>query len=162
MQEAANYVCRNHNLKLRDRELRICHAKSNPQLTPTPSKRKNPFPGNSGTPPSKKLAPGEKSSESRYKVMNSKGNISYQGLRASKSGEKKKTPSRPVGGFKSKTKSSEKVKQRTEKRPAVAARKAKARGQALKAGGVPNHAGHKRKMDSRTPQNSTKRKKPRN
>lgn len=160
--EAANYICRNHNLKLKDRELRICHAKSNPQSTPTPSKRKNPFPGNSGTPPSKKLAPGEKSSESRYKVMNPKGNTSYQGLRASKSGEKKKTPSRPVGGFKSKTKPGEKVKQRTEKRPAVAARKAKARGQALKAGGVPNHAGNKRKMDSRTPQNSTKRKKPRN
>jgi len=148
-------------LKLRDRELRICHAKLNPQSTPTPSKRKNPFPGDSGTPPSKKFSPGAKSSESRYKV-NTKGNTSYQGVRASKSGEKKKTPSRPVRGFKSKTKSGEKVKQRTEKRPAVAARKAKAWAQVLKAGGVPNHTGNKRKMDSRTPQGSSKKKKPRN
>lgn len=161
--EAANHVCKSHNLKLRDRELRVCHAKSNPQSTPTPSKRKNPFPGDSVTSPSKKFTPGTfKRSEGRYK-LNTQGDTSYQGTRASKSGEKKRTPSlRPMGGFKSRPKAGEKVKQRTEKRPSVAARKAKANGLNTGGGGFSKQGGNKRKMDSSTPQNSNRKKKPRN
>ncbi|XP_057521049.1 nucleolar protein 12 [Amaranthus tricolor] len=158
--EAANFLCRKHNIKLRDRELRICHAKSSTQST-TPSKRKRtPSQGDSESSPAKKLSTPE--SSSRYKVS-AGGNTSYQGIRASKSGEKKKTPQRRMGTPATSTpkssgtkRSGNKIKERTEKRPAVAARKAKEK---MQSGGVPKHAGNKRKMNVRTPQSSSNNKK---
>lgn len=155
--EAANFICKKHNLKIRDRELRICHAKSNTQSTP--SKRKNPFLGDSeSTPPVKKFSSGTKTPQSRYKVNTKGGDTSYQGLRASKSGEKKRTPSRSAAPLaRSGSKPKDKVKQRKDKRPSVAARKAKAQG--MTGGGSSKQAGKKRKMDARTPQSSNQKRK---
>uniref|UniRef100_A0A803L618 RRM domain-containing protein n=1 Tax=Chenopodium quinoa TaxID=63459 RepID=A0A803L618_CHEQI len=165
--EAANIVCKKR-LKLRDRELRICHAKSSTQSS-TPSKRKSPGDSESspakkfsaGTDtrsPAKKFSAGAKTPESRYKV-GAGGDTSYQGLRASKSGEQKKAPIRRTAtktSFKPAMKSGDKIKQRTDKRPSVAARKAKAI--AMQSGGASIKTG-KRKMDARTPQSSNKKKK---
>lgn len=168
--EAANFVCKTRNLKLRDRELRICHAKSSTQSS-TPTKRKSSFSDDSESSPAKKISAGSKTCspankfsgaktpESRYKVS-ARGDTSYQGLRASKSSEKKKTPlwrAAPPASVRSGMKIGEKVKQRKDKRPSVAARKAKAI--AMQSGGVSNQAGYKRKMDARTPQSSNKKKK---
>ncbi|XP_021765630.1 RNA-binding protein 34-like [Chenopodium quinoa] len=166
--EAANIVCKKR-LKLRDRELRICHAKSSTQSS-TPSKRKSPgesesspakkfTAGTNTRSPAKKFSAGAKTPESRYKV-GAGGDTSYQGLRASKSGEQKKAPIRRTAtktSFKPAVKSGDKIKQRTDKRPSVAARKAKAI--AMQSGGASIKTGNKRKMDARTPQSSNKKKK---
>ncbi|KAL2901304.1 RNA-binding protein 34 [Bienertia sinuspersici] len=155
--EAANLVCKKHNLKLRDRELRISHAKASTQSTPT--KRKSPFPDDNKRSPVKKIsAAGSKTPESRYKVTPG-GDTSYQGLRASKSGEKTKTPLRSAApaSVKSGMKSSDKIKQRKDKRPSVAARKAKTK--TMQDGGFPNQTGNKRKLGARTPQSSNNNKK---
>ncbi|KAJ1395645.1 RNA-binding domain superfamily [Sesbania bispinosa] len=132
--EAANFVVKKRKLKLRDRELRICHAKADA----TPSKRPNPSsPAQAPSTPAKKPSVAPRSPSSSNNRSNRKTNSSYQGLRATKSNTHKKIQ----GG--------EKTTERKMKRPAVAARKAKAN--FLKEGGTPKQAGSKRKLDSRTP-----------
>ncbi|XP_027360267.1 RNA-binding protein 34 isoform X2 [Abrus precatorius] len=139
--EAAKFLVKKRNLKLRDRELRLCHAKADA----TPSKRPNSLP--TETPPAKKLSVDPRSPSSSKNNSNRKTNASYQGLRASKSNVPKKIP----GG--------EKPKERNMKRPAVAARKVKAK--SVKESGLPKQAGVKRKLDNRTPNSSLRNKKAR-
>ena len=147
MQEAANLVLKKRNVKLRDRELRLSRAKQ--ESTPL-KKRRNSFPSETATSPSKK--PALESSE-RNSGAKTKTTMSYQGLRANKAG--KVHPKRNVP---MKVKSSgQKDKKRVGKRPAVEARRGKAK--ASKDGGTPNLAGKKRKMDSRTPDSSKHKKK---
>ncbi|KOM25638.1 hypothetical protein LR48_Vigan148s000200 [Vigna angularis] len=156
MQEAAKFVVKKRNLKLRDRELRLSHAKadatpskrSNPSSTqaPTPSKRPNTSSTQAPGTPSKKFSVASRSPSSSVNRSNRKANASYQGLRATKSDVHKKTQ----GG--------EKPKQRLTKRPSVAARKAKANLHKEKSG-APKQAGIKRKLDSRTPDSAMRNKK---
>lgn len=141
MQEAANFVVKKRSLKLRDRELRLSHAKAEA----TPSKRPNPSPALAPTTPAKKLSVSSKSPSSSINRSNRKTTASYQGLRATKSDFKKK-----IHGV-------EKPKERKTKRPAVAARKAKAK--LPREGGSSKQAGVKRKLDSRTPDSSLRTKK---
>ncbi|KAH9606091.1 hypothetical protein KSS87_017731 [Heliosperma pusillum] len=156
--EAANVVCKKRKLKIRDRELRITHAKSETQSTPsksedsTPSKRRGDFPVDTESTPSKKFSSGGKSRKGNYKI-NTNGDTSYQGFRASKSNDKNRTPTRSatLAPFKAGVKKGEKVKQRSEKRPSVAARKAKTFATDFKGGSAYKQAGNKRKMDARTP-----------
>ncbi|KAL2348933.1 hypothetical protein Fmac_002933 [Flemingia macrophylla] len=130
--EAAKSVVKKRNLKLRDRELRLSHAKADA----TPTKRPHSSSAQSPSTPAKRLSVASKSPSSSNK-SNRKTNASYQGLRATKSDVHKKVP----GG--------EKPKERKTKRPTVAARKAKAK--LLVQNGPPKQAGVKRKLDSRTP-----------
>ncbi|KAK7307317.1 hypothetical protein VNO77_40260 [Canavalia gladiata] len=139
--EAAKFVVKRRHLKLRDRQLRLCHAKANA----TPSKRPNPSPSQTPSTPAKKLSFAPRTPSGSNNRSNSKTNASYQGLRASKSDVHKKSH----GG--------EKQKERKMKRPAVAARKAKAK--TVKESGPPKQAGAKRKLDSRTPDSSRRNKK---
>ncbi|XP_059275656.1 uncharacterized protein LOC132030162 [Lycium ferocissimum] len=153
--EAANVLSRKRNLKLRDRELRLSHSKA----TSTPSKRKSLSTEDRFRSPAKKFAvdsatPGSSSS---YKA-NTKSAMSYQGVKASKSGVQKKTQSRMSdrGKLKPKTQISQKPKERNAKRPSVAARKAKelrAAASGLKQGGT------KRKLEHRTPDTAGRKKK---
>ncbi|KAE9613288.1 hypothetical protein Lal_00027715 [Lupinus albus] len=142
--EAANFVIRKRNMRLRDRQLRISHAKADA----TPSKRPHPSPaGDVRTPPAKKFAMASRSPLSSDSRSNKKVNTSYQGLRANKSDVQKRT----YGG--------EKPKERLVKRPSVAARKAKVNSQ--KDGAPPSKqaAGVKRKFDKSTPDSSLRQKK---
>ncbi|KAK7407148.1 hypothetical protein VNO78_08823 [Psophocarpus tetragonolobus] len=164
--EAAKFVVKKRNLKLRDRELRLSHAKadatpskrpnpssaipskrSNPSSA-TPSKRSNPSSAQTPSTPAKKLYVASPSPLSSNNRSNRKTNASYQGLRATKSDVHKKIQ----GG--------EKQKERKAKRPSVAARKAKAK--LVKESGQPKRAGVKRKLDSRTPDNTQRNKKVKN
>ncbi|KAL9246943.1 hypothetical protein vseg_020421 [Gypsophila vaccaria] len=163
--EAANLLCKKRKVMLRDRELRISHAKSETKSTPsksedssTPYKRKGAFPEDSESTPVKKLSSGGRTRPGRYK-LNASGDTSYQGFQASKSGDKKRTPSRSSTPASFKPKTGEKVKQRSEKRPSVAARKAKTLATALRGGVTSKQSGNKRKMDARTPQSSDQKKK---
>nr|KYP38835.1 RNA-binding protein 34 [Cajanus cajan] len=139
--EAAKFVVKKRNLKLRDRELRLSRAKADA----TPSKRPNPSSSQAPSTPAKRLAVASRSPSSSNNRSNRKPNTSYQGLRATKSDVHKKVP----GG--------EKPKERKTKRPTVAARKAKTK--LLKENGPPKQAGVKRKLDSRTPDSSLRSKK---
>ncbi|KAK8657979.1 hypothetical protein V6N13_036195 [Hibiscus sabdariffa] len=155
--EAANLVVKKRTLKLRDRELRISHAR--PEATP--SKRKNQSsPGEDGT-PAKKFAVGSSTPSTNDNRSHTKSSLSYQGLRASKSGsEKKKVHSKGIlGPVKTKFKAQrmEKSKERMSKRPAVAARKAKTK--VHKDGSVPKQTGVKRKLDSFSPGSGSHHKK---
>lgn len=153
MQEVANLVVKKRNIKLRDRELRLSHAGQNS----TPSKRKNVAPAVNT--PSKKFAMDSRSPGSADQ-SNSKSTLSYQGLRASKSGIQKKVhsgSSRSDKMMKTKVQKGEKAKIRQEKRPAVALRKARAN--ASKDGVAPKQLGAKRKLDSQTPDSSQRKKK---
>ena len=165
--EAANLVIKKGYLKLRERELRISRAKPDA----TPSKRK--------ANPSEAYSPAEKRRNKDRVVTptaTGKANLSYQGVRASKSGDddKKKKPYQKSPGAQSKMRprSSEgsnksgggdgnksAVKQRSQKRPAVAARKAKANAKGSKESGGKKFAGTKRKQESRTPESFSKKKK---
>lgn len=78
--------------------------------------------------------------------------MSYQGVRAGKNGVQKY----PKAKFESRPQSGVKPKERMEKRPSVAARKAKA---AFQGSAPSKEAGVKRKMDSRTPESSHQKKK---
>ncbi|KAI3687628.1 hypothetical protein L1987_81328 [Smallanthus sonchifolius] len=145
--EAANTVVRKHKLKIRDRELRLSHAmKTNPNSTP--SKRKE-----SSTPDnyssSKKAAVG--------------GNTSYQGIQATKSGGQKKFATRIAKPGRSESGSENAVKRkvRSEKRPAVAARKAATNTSRTGGDGGGSGGGMKRKPENRTPQSNSRNKKPR-
>lgn len=148
MQEAANFVVRKrNNLKLRDRELRLSHAKADA----TPSKRPNPSPQVSGTPAKKAAMASRTPSSISNNKTNRKANMSYQGLKANKTVvHKKSTTTRG---------NSEQPKLRKTKRPSVAARKAKVKGNLPKEDGSSKQAGKKRKLDSRTPDTSLRKKK---
>lgn len=149
MQGAANLVVKKRSLKLRDRELRLSHARSDV----TPSKRKNQSAGGANNFPTKKLAVDSRTPYSHNNV-HTKASTSYQGLRGSKSGVQKKVPSKKIVEavkFKSRTQKRDKREEGKGKRPSVAARKAKA----LKVGGGSSkQTGKKRKMESRTPQSA--------
>ncbi|PSR93554.1 Nucleolar protein [Actinidia chinensis var. chinensis] len=149
---AANLVAKKRSLKLRDRELRLCHAKSNL----TPSKRGNPSPTERNYTPTKKLAVDSQTPDSNNKLK-TKAASSYQGLKGSKSGVQKKVHPRLVEPmkFKSRTPNGENPKERNKKRPTVAARKANA----LKVGGASKQTGNKRKLESRTPESARRNKK---
>lgn len=150
--EAANLVIKRRNLKLRDRELRLSHAQQNC----SPPKRKDVAPAVNS--PAKKFALDSRTPGSGNR-SNSKVAMSYQGLQASKSGTQKKVHSRSIGVVKmkkSRTQKGEKPKVRLEKRTAVALRKARAK--APKDVRVSKQAGTKRKMDSRTPEISQRKK----
>lgn len=152
MQEAANFAVKRRYLKLRDRELRLSHAKAD--ATPskrlntpskrleTPSKRPNSSPAQAPSTPAKKPVASRSPSIS---ITKPDKKPSYQGLRATKPTAHKKTP----GG--------EKPKVRKTKRPSVAARRAKPN--FAKEDGPPKQAGTKRKLDSRTPDSSLRAKK---
>ncbi|XP_019422478.1 PREDICTED: RNA-binding protein 34-like isoform X2 [Lupinus angustifolius] len=140
--EAANFVIRKRNLRLRDRTLRISHAKADA----TPSKRPYPSPVRAPSTPAKKMALGSRSPLSSDNRSDRKAKASYQGLHASKSDIQKKAH----GG--------EKPKERLVKRPSVAARKAKANSH-MDATPSKQAAGIKRKFDARTPDSSVRHKK---
>ncbi|KAG5059130.1 hypothetical protein JHK87_000159 [Glycine soja] len=156
-EEAAKFVVKKRNLKLRDRELRLCHAKADasPSKRPnpssahapsTPAKRPNPSAHAPSTPAKKfSMASRSPSSSNNMSKSNRKTNTSYQGLRATKSDVHKKIQ----GG--------EKPKERKTKRPSVAARKAKAN--LVKQSDLPKQAGMKRKVDSRTPDSTLRNRK---
>jgi nucleolar protein 12 len=155
LQEAANLVVKKRNLKLRDRELRVFHASRDS----TPSKRSHPSSAQAANSPAKRLAVDPRTPESS-KRANMKTPVSYQGLRASKSGVQKKVHQVKrkfvrQGGLNSKSQKGEKPKERQGKRPAVAARKAKE----LKDGGASGRPGIKRKLDSQTPDSFQRNKK---
>ncbi|OMO93285.1 hypothetical protein COLO4_16985 [Corchorus olitorius] len=154
--EAANAVVKKRSLKLRDRELRLSHARPDA----TPSKRKNPSSSGMNSTPSKKLAVDSGTPSSNGSRSSAKASLSYQGLRASKSGVQKKVH-KGTGPVKMKVKAQKdaKPKERNTKRPAVAARKAKANAQAHKDAGVSKHAGAKRKPDRSTPGSAHQKKK---
>ncbi|GAB4857849.1 hypothetical protein Ancab_015755 [Ancistrocladus abbreviatus] len=151
--EAANLVVKRKNLKLRDRELRISHAKSNS----TPTKRRYSSLGWKENAPSKRPVEGSRTSDSGIKGK-TKAAASYQGLRASKSGAEKKGHPKSFMAVFSNTgsRSGDGMKQRKQKRPAVAARKANAK--ALQSVGGSNHTGKKRKMESMNPYSSHQKK----
>ncbi|KAG0449847.1 hypothetical protein HPP92_027064 [Vanilla planifolia] len=124
--EVANSVCKLRNLKIRDRDLRVCHAKAEV----TPAKRKE-VPSRD-FPVGKRLATASVDTPSHHGERASKAaasSLSYQGLRSSKQGFVKKTAIRPRpsahihSGSARTSRNGPKV--RTNKRPAVAARKAK-------------------------------------
>nr|GFA99734.1 RNA-binding protein 34 [Tanacetum cinerariifolium] len=127
--EAANTVVRKHKLKIRDTELRLSHALKANQTT---SKQK-------------------KSSSSKPAVG---GNLSYQGIRATKSGGEKNFATRIAKHVRTDTRSENMVKKkvRSEKRPSVAARKAAANAARTGGDGGCGGGGIKRKQESRTPQ----------
>ncbi|XWS49542.1 hypothetical protein CRYUN_Cryun12cG0011800 [Craigia yunnanensis] len=154
--EAANVIVRKRTLKLRDRELRLSHARPDA----TPSKRKNPSSSGRNSTPAKKLAVDSGTPSTNGSRSDAKASLSYQGLRASKSGIQKKVHSKGTIGpvkMKFKAQKSEKPQERTTKRPAVAARKTKAK--AHKDAGVPKQAGVKRKLDSLSPESAHQKKK---
>ncbi|KAF3654672.1 putative alpha,alpha-trehalose-phosphate synthase [UDP-forming] 5-like isoform X1 [Capsicum annuum] len=152
--EAANIVSRKRNLKLRDRELRVSHSKANA----TPSKRKSLPTEDRFRSPAKKFAVDSTTPGSSSYKAKTKSDLSYQGVKASKSGVQKKTQSKMSdrGKLKPKTQISQKPKERTGKRPSVAARKAKALKAA--ASGL-KQTGTKRKLDNRTPDTAGRKKK---
>lgn len=148
-------VVKKRTLKLRDRELRLSHAKSDA----TSSKRKNQSSSGTDSTPAKKIAIVSRTPSTNGNKSDTKASFSYQGLRASKSGvEKKKVSSKGPVKMKFKAQRTDKLKEHSTKRPAVAARKAKAN--AHKDGSVPKQTGVKRKLDSFSPgSGSHKRKK---
>lgn len=154
MKGAANSIVKKRNLKLRDRELRLSHAKA----TDTPLKRKNSSqPGTNDSHSAKKLAIASRTPDSGN-GFKAKADLSYQGLRASQSGAQKKVHTR-IGKTpaKLKSESAPEHKSRMNKRPAVAARKEKA----LRAANASKVGGTKRKLGNRTPGSSGQKKKAR-
>ncbi|KAL2545413.1 RNA-binding (RRM/RBD/RNP motif) family protein [Forsythia ovata] len=149
--DATNSIVKKHKLKLRDRELRLSHAKSNS----TPSKRKDFSLPETYNSPAKKFAVNSRNPGGNHKVK-AKGNMSYQGMQASKSGTQKKVPARVSAPAKSKSGSSTE-KPVKGKRPAVAARKLKAQ----RAANASKQVGTKRKLDNRTPDSAGQKKKAR-
>lgn len=151
--EAANMVVKKRNWKLRDRELRVSHARKDS----TPSKRPNPSPAEAPTAPAKRLAMDPRTPKSNNRA-NTKAPLSYQGKRAHKSDlQKSDHPKSSRRGHLNSTNQREKSKERMRKRPAVAARRAKET--VRKDGGSSRQAGIKRKLDSQTPESFQQRKK---
>ncbi|RRT60433.1 hypothetical protein BHE74_00008296 [Ensete ventricosum] len=124
-QDAANFVAKRRDLKVRDRILRVSHAKS---ADATPSKSpsvgpKRQFPGKTHA-----VANGGTSSVGENDKSKAKAAyLSYQGVRSSKSGVMKKSNLRPQVSNQGNSKRGGDSEQmaRKAKRPAVAARKAK-------------------------------------
>ncbi|KAJ9707204.1 hypothetical protein PVL29_002277 [Vitis rotundifolia] len=156
--DAANLVVKKRNLKLRDRDLRLYHAK--PSST-TPSKRRNPTPAEADISPAKKLATGSRISLESSSGLKTKSIISYQGLQASKSGVPKKgrLQTKEAVKLKSKNQKENTLKEQQKKRPAVAARKAKINAVKAAGGGGSKQTGKKRKLDSQTPEGGRRSKK---
>lgn len=153
MQEAANMVVKKRNWKLRDRELRVSHARKDS----TPSKRPNPSPAEAPTAPAKRLVMDPRTPKSNNRA-NTKAPLSYQGKRAHKSDlQKSDHPKSSRPGHLNSKNQREKSKERMRKRPAVAARRAKET--VRKDGGSSRQAGIKRKLDSQTPESFQQRKK---
>ncbi|XP_065877227.1 uncharacterized protein [Euphorbia lathyris] len=151
--EAANLVLKKRNLKIRNRELRISHARQD--STSTPSKRSS-FPADATGSSNKKAAIGSRTPDHKG-GFNTMASTSYQGLRASKSGVQKKARPKQTRSVKSKYKTQSGEK-RLGKRPSVAARKAKAN--AVKDGSATKQAaGQKRKFSNRTPESLKSNKK---
>ncbi|XP_072959242.1 uncharacterized protein [Typha angustifolia] len=152
--EAANTIIRKRDLMIRDRVLRLSHAKPSDAVTPT--KRKSA--GSNRDFPEKKraLTSGNGSSRENDKFKLKAASLSYQGLKSSKTGVLKKARKRPQSsnnGNKDGNHERENVrtpnqKVRNSKRPKVAARKAK-------------QLSMKRKQDNATPENTHRHKRPR-
>lgn len=150
LQDAANTVVRQKNLKIRDRLLRVCHAKAETLTTNTPSKRKSPGPKKDSPPKRLALSSGEASPGSKDNKPKAKAaSLSYQGIRSSKSGVLKKTgvPRRPTGNTKNEANKAGRAEQKTSKtkRPAVAARKAKLQKKRKQEGGTPENTRRNKK-----------------
>ncbi|XP_030947955.1 RNA-binding protein 34 [Quercus lobata] len=151
--EAANMVVKKRNWKLRDRELRVSHARKDS----IPSKRPNPSPAEAPTSPAKRLAMDPRTPKSNNRA-NTKAPLSYQGKRAHKSDlQKSDHPKSSRPGHLNSKNQREKSKEQMRKRPAVAARRAKET--VRKDGGSSRQAGIKRKLDSQTPESFQQRKK---
>ncbi|CAM8986506.1 unnamed protein product [Rhodiola kirilowii] len=147
-------VLKRRNITLRDRELRLSHTKTDP----IHSKRKNPMSPSSDNRSTKRSALNSSGASSgSYSGTKTSTPLSYQGVRASKSGVKKKANlKRPVSSISQpKSQSAEKVNVRSTKRPSVAARKAKA----LKGGSGSKGDAQKRKPETGTPNSFHKNKK---
>uniref|UniRef100_A0A7N0TYZ1 RRM domain-containing protein n=1 Tax=Kalanchoe fedtschenkoi TaxID=63787 RepID=A0A7N0TYZ1_KALFE len=153
--EAAISALKRRNLKLRERELRLSRAKAD--STPAP-KRKSPMSPSSDNSSAKKFARNSSGASSgSYSGVKTAVPLSYQGVRASKSGTQKRTSlKRPAAAIpQPKSQRVEKVKVRSTKRPAVAARKAKA----LNVLSASKQGAKKRKPDTdSTPSSSHKHK----
>jgi nucleolar protein 12 len=166
--EAAHLVLKKGYLKLRERELRVSKVKADA----TPSKRKENPSGAFNSPAQKR----QQKEQVVIPVASAKGVLPYQGVRASKSGDDKKKlyqkspaqskmmrPRSSSSGNEGNKggNSSSALKQWSQKRPAVAARKAKANSKGSReSGGGKRFAGTKRKQESRTPESFSKKKKP--
>lgn len=147
--EAANMVAKKRNLKLRDRDLRLSHAKSES----TPSKRKSPSVSQAEyNSPTNKFASDSRGGSNDSRGRKTKTTMSYQGLRATKSGAQERVRRKTIEPVDTKLTSRKRQlpKERTQKRPAVAAKKAKQL--AMLNAGVSKVAGHKRKLGNRTPE----------
>ncbi|KAL6548046.1 hypothetical protein OROHE_009751 [Orobanche hederae] len=152
--EVAKMIVKKHYLKLRDRELRLSHAVS----TNPPLKRKlstSQQHTNSNSYSSKKAAvAASRTPDSGDNKFKGTTNLSYQGLRASKTGSQK-VHTKVVFPAKSKHQPATEQKSGHKKRPAVAARKQKV----LKAANASQLAGTKRKTSNRTPESAGQKKK---
>lgn len=155
--DAANLVAKKRNLRIRDRELRLSFAKS---TETTPLKRKSSSQPDTGNFSAKKFA-GASRTPDRSNMSKPKAELSYQGLRANKSGAPKKvhTNTKNTSSTKSKSQPMTEKTSWKKKRPAVAARKEKALRQAANS---LQSVGAKRKLDNRTPQTGGQKKKARN
>ncbi|XP_030457237.1 nucleolar protein 12 [Syzygium oleosum] len=146
--DAANLVAKKRNMKLRDRELRLSHAKPNV----TPSKRIDQSPAVDANHPAKKLALDLRTPNGVDRA-NTKFSTSYQGLQASKGTSLKKFKAKGIGTVRPKKESMKRelvTEGRRKKRPAVAARKV--RQNARNEIGSSDQTAKKRKMESRTPE----------
>ncbi|XP_062213925.1 uncharacterized protein LOC133914968 [Phragmites australis] len=146
--EAANSVARKRDIKIRDRILRLSHAKS---VDATPKKTMDAAKMKRGPKLKEVSTPGRKSHEGSDKAKRKASALSYQGLRSSKSGvvKKAKVNQRPSNDEKQSNKTNETGSSACKgKRPAVAARKEK-------------QLAKKRKLDASTPENTHRSKKPR-
>ncbi|GFQ06604.1 RNA-binding protein 34 [Phtheirospermum japonicum] len=159
--DAANLIAKKRNLRLRDRELRLSKS------TDTPLKRKSHSQAqtnnnNNNYSANKKLAVSPRTPDSGNKFKGTTS-MSYQGLRASKSGAQKKVHTKVVFPAKSKTPpAAEQHKPGgKKKRPSVAARKEKALKAAANANASSKVAGTKRKIGNRTPVSGGQKKKAR-
>ncbi|TKV90104.1 hypothetical protein SEVIR_9G006300v4 [Setaria viridis] len=145
--EAANAIVRKKDLKIKDRSLRLTHAKpvdTTPKKTMEARKKER-------VPKHKEVStPGSKSNEGSDKAKRKASALSYQGLRSSKSGvvKKVKVNQRPSNPVKQSKTNEAGASARKGKRPAVAARKVK-------------ELAKKRKLDASTPENTHKSKKAR-
>uniref|UniRef100_A0A0A9D0P9 RRM domain-containing protein n=1 Tax=Arundo donax TaxID=35708 RepID=A0A0A9D0P9_ARUDO len=144
--EAANSVVRKRDIKIRDRILRLSHVKS---VDATPKKTTDGGKAKRGPKFKEVSMPGSKSHEGGDKAKRKASDLSYQGLRSSKSGvvKKAKVNQRPSNEGKQGKTNESGPSARKGKRPAVAARKAK-------------QLAKKRKLDASTPENTHRSKKP--
>ncbi|KAL1556348.1 RNA-binding protein 34 [Salvia divinorum] len=145
--DAANMALKKRNLWIRNRELRLSHAKP----ADSSLKRMN------ASEPQSNIATKSRKMDGGYKEL-AKADVSYQGLHASKSGGQKKVRTKVnILSAKSKPQPAKEKSSGTKKRPAVAARKEKA----LRAASASKVAGTKRKLGNPSPQSGGQKKKAR-